>query len=777
MKRLLKIVGWTFLLMLFLSSAIAGIAWWKKESILRVMVDELNKNLLVPVEVDQMELSLEHFPSVAIRFHKVFIADPRQPSDTLLFVEKLDAASNLKNWIRGNYRINNLYAHFGKVEIRQYSDESWNYQAVYSASSDKSSNRNIELKGLRAEQLKVYYFQPKEKIKLLTDLRQIDLQGDLMNFENVTIELKHKAFSLDLNQYSIKSLEGAIKLNENKGLWAGSWQHSNGELAFQEKDQSWSFALSSKNVLELANWFHTEIPIELIALDGSWNAKGTWFKSAGKAEIEWTGKNIDLNWKGYPPMELDLAGIWKMEKDSTFLILTKGDAKADEYTLSALGTIRLDGMAKSAALTGILSVNDLSEFSKYSDSAPTNVEGKLDASFTYKGVLEINALKNGLLSDIVLEKVGFDYDGLEIRKAKGNITQKGNVWQLENLLVEIDKQEVFANGAVEFSESEMKAPSAQLKLRMTSLDLSKWISGAKSKQFNLPDIELDVILDADKFRLNNLNLSQLKISFRSDKQGVKVDKLYAEGLGGELKGQLSFMKSEASFQLQSEGEFENISIDKLLNAFDNFGQTVLNSDHIIGRVSSNFNLRMELDANAQINLNKLEVEGNLKLVNAELIGFAPLEALSIFAQRDELNHLKMKEHIQPIEIHDGAVWLPLTSIRTNAFELKLSGEHRFTNWIDYTVQLPIESLIKKGKKSKGEFDDWIVEVQERQQPGIYVKIVGDMNNPDIQWDREATQNGLKQEWREKANPFKKDTTTLPLKPSGGIQFEWEEDEG
>jgi len=91
--------------------------------------------------------------------------------------------------------------------------------------------------------------------------------------------------------------------------------------------------------------------------------------------------------------------------------------------------------------------------------------------------------------------------------------------------------------------------------------------------------------------------------------------------------------------------------------------------------------------------------------------------------------------------------------------------------------MPIEALIRKGKKSKGEFDDWIVEVQERQQPGIYVQLIGDMKDPKIQWDKNATQEGLRQEWKENANPFRRDTTTTPKNPTGGIQFEWEEDGG
>ncbi len=775
MKRLLKILGWILLFLIFLSSGIAGLAWWKKESILRVMVDELNKNLMVPVEVSQMELSLDHFPSVAIRFHQVFIADPKQKGDTLLYVEKLDAASNLRNWLGGNYRINNLYAHTGKVEIRQYEDESWNYDWVYEQSSEGSS-RNVELKGLRADEIRLYYFQPKEKRKLLTFLKSIDLQGNLTGLEEIRLNAEHSLFRLNLDDKNIETSKGELKLVQDQGLWSGHWSHAFGELSFTEEEKRWNFSGQTENILRVASWINAEIPKDLVSLEGSWQAKGIWLKSTNEAEVEWSGKKLNLGWKAYPKIQMELSGIWQMNEDSTYLDLKKAEAKSDEIALSSIGHFRLDSK-KIGNFQAKLSIQDLKQLATYADSLPPNLDGRLNASFNYRGVLEKAAIQKSLLAEMDLDGVGFDYEGMEIRNAKGKLSNKGDDWKIENLLLLINQQEVFANGKISWPKVEDQVPSAQLKIRMASLDLSKWTNGSKTEAFKLPNFEMDVVLDADEFRMSNLRLSQVKLSFKSNNSSVKVDKLFAEGLGGELRGQLDFFKEGMDYRLQSVCELENISIDALFKAFNNFGQEVLTSDHLKGRLSSHFDLQMEMDEKAQINLDKLQVNGTLKLMNAELIGFAPLEALSVFAQREELNHLRMTEHIQPIEIHDGAVWLPLTTIKTNAFELKIRGEHRFNNWIDYTVQMPIEALIRKGKKSKGEFDDWIVEVQERQQPGIYVQLIGDMKDPKIQWDKNATQEGLRQEWKENANPFRRDTTTTPKNPTGGIQFEWEEDGG
>ena len=775
MKRLLKILGSTILVLLFLSSGIAGLAWWKKESILRVMVDELNKNLLVPVEVAEMELSLDHFPSVAIRFHKLFIADPKQKGDTLVFLEKLDVASNLQNWIHGNYKINNLYAQSGRIEIRQYADETWNFQSVYTPSAE-NSNRNIELKGLRADQIQLYYFQPKEKQKLQSYLSSVDLQGDLSNFQDLQIKAEHSAFEFWLKDMKIETTEGRIQLQQKQDLWSGSWSHTYGELNFDEKEKHWDFTAETQDILRLASWVNAEIPKELQLLNGSWQASGIWQKASNEAEIEWIGKRIEAEWSGYPRLQMELAGSWQMDGDSSSLEVKTMEARAEQMKLTAKGHMRLDGK-KSGNFQANLDINDLKEFSAYADSLPSNLVGKLNATLSYKGALVKESILKSLLAEIEIDGVGFDYDRMEIRKAKGTVSRKGNHWQIENLLLLLNQQEVFANGEILWTTEQDYVPSAQLKIRMRSLDLSKWKNGSESSAFELPNVEMDVVLDATDFKMNTLRLNQLKLSFKSDKNGVVVDKLFAEGLGGELRGELSFLKISEKYQLRSFCELENISIDALFKSFDNFGQEVLTSEHLKGRLSSEFNLELELDAQARINLDKLQVKGVVSLLNAELIRFAPLEALSVFAQRDELNHLKMKEHIQPIEIHSGAVWLPLTTVKTNAFELKIKGEHRFNNWIDYTVQLPIEALIKKGKKSKGEFDDWIVEVQERKQPGIYVKIKGEMNALDIQWDKDATQEGLKQEWQRNANPFRKDTTIAPIKSSGGIQFDWDEDEG
>ena len=92
-KRLLAGIG-IFIALLFGITAL--IIYLYEDEIKQYAVEELNKNLAVPVAVEEIELTLfSQFPSASLRFNKLFISDTAN-NDTLMYAEHLYMNFNFK---------------------------------------------------------------------------------------------------------------------------------------------------------------------------------------------------------------------------------------------------------------------------------------------------------------------------------------------------------------------------------------------------------------------------------------------------------------------------------------------------------------------------------------------------------------------------------------------------------------------------------------------------------------------------------------------------------
>jgi hypothetical protein len=114
--------------------------------------------------------------------------------------------------------------------------------------------------------------------------------------------------------------------------------------------------------------------------------------------------------------------------------------------------------------------------------------------------------------------------------------------------------------------------------------------------------------------------------------------------------------------------------------------------------------------------------------------------------------------------------------KSNAIELQAEGLHYFNNQIDYRFNLPIEKVVgKKKTKMDDELGDYIIEVQERKQPRIYLRVTGSMDRPVVEVDRDGIRAGLQQEWKDQ-KPFEEEIEELSDRKKPVFQFEWEEEQ-
>ncbi|MGL2963475.1 DUF748 domain-containing protein [Flavobacterium sp. RSB2_4_14] len=194
----------------------------------------------------------------------------------------------------------------------------------------------------------------------------------------------------------------------------------------------------------------------------------------------------------------------------------------------------------------------------------------------------------------------------------------------------------------------------------------------------------------------NLNVKQLvykkfigknaiaKISLLNDK--ILIDEVSIKNGKGSYKinGIISNIGSKKAFNIRA--NVTNSDISELLNSFDNFGSTMMNSKTVKGTVNLKTNLIGFL--NEGKGLDKKSLSGSLyfTLSNAALINFEPIQKIgkSVFPKRD-FNHVTIENMTCDGTLKKGVLSIKPMEIKTSVMQIDVSGDYGFADGTDMKV--------------------------------------------------------------------------------------------
>jgi hypothetical protein len=216
--------------------------------------------------------------------------------------------------------------------------------------------------------------------------------------------------------------------------------------------------------------------------------------------------------------------------------------------------------------------------------------------------------------------------------------------------------------------------------------------------------------------------------------------------GGSLSANVITNTSGNLTPFQLQGTINNVKIDKLFYAFDNFGQTTLSPQNLAGSLSANINVKGLLNADGSLRQRSMVGKVSFALKNGELNNFKPLETIQkfIFKKRN-LSHVTFNELKNDLEIYDGKIKINPMTILSSAAIIRMEGVYAFQRGTDISIVLPLRNpekdkeLIAQGKVPK--FNKGIV---------LYLRARDDdAGNVKISWD--PLKKGLSNEQTKDAN--------------------------
>ena len=769
-RKIIRTLGIVLLTATLLFAGLSAYAWWQRDQLLDALVERINTELERPVEVQKIGLSLRQFPSVSLLMEEVVALDSQ--GDSLLSARSVYIATSLKNWIRGDYRINGVHVAHGRSHIKEFNGGHWNFQE-FIPNRDSDENAGIQLDQLSLRDCYIRYDDQAQKSRSTAYVASADWFPTDPGSSELSSSLLSAHWTREDQEWQLPRTE--VVLHLSLPHWSAQILSLGDafELNFREEDNAIGLRA---DISEIGQWI-AQSPIELQQpldrLSGSVAIDGTIHLEKGlEDQFSFRSVNASLDHPDWSGIRADVSGRYLSSKKHRSVILDSVFLRKSSSSLQIEGRLDISREQAQIEAKGHLTLADLD------GSLPvewgTNWSGTADVRARFKGKIDRPDWQNELEMELDLADFGFQRgDDLQVRRTKGQVSWRKGQIELDNLLMTLGEQELYADGRIR-NWSASSPPELNLRIRTQSLEWTGSEDGGSD--FELPEYRGQVTLEADHLRADELVLQAVRADLSLRDQEIGIDQLYAQGIGGELKAKGHFSRTDNGWTMNTDGQLTDVSIDALFKAFSNFGQNTLTSEQLSGRLNANFDLHLPMDADLSTRLAELTVDASTELLEAELSHFQPLYALADHVQLDELSRLRIDRHIQRWSIAKQQVRLEKSLWKSNAIEVEMSGSHDFNNRIDYRFKLPAHRVInKKKRKMDQELSEFLVEVQERKVPSIYLKVTGELSDPQVALDKEALRSGIQQEWKEQ-KPWQreKDEPASEPPPSGGLKFEWSE---
>ncbi len=795
-KYLIVLLSLLFLLLLGLSVIISK---FYSDQLKEMAVEQINSNLKTEFHAKELSISVvSHFPMVSLEMEDFYLHEPAHEEDTLIYAEVFYLNFNIIDMIKRNYNVRNMGLSRGFCNLKVNKEGEDNFSVFNS----KQNNSNQQFKFL-LEELNFNDFHIKYDNKLLQQdyvfvIKESRLNGEFNNasfeieteanllvdqflIENVNFISKKEAdlklilqvnndptsvqikkgilgieamnFTVNGN-YNLKSSENldlhikgdAIKLEEIFSVFPLDYlyilnrYHSKGNLVFDAHLQG---ELSNNKPLffladfsvENGEFIDRENNIEFsdISLDGSFNnQQKTLDISSFRGEL--AGDNISgkLLVHGFdnPNISTELRGDLSLDKAAFF-------TNSNELKMTGNSTFEIQLnmhlmedkiIPKKCSGTVTIPVGDI----KY---LPYNLDMKF----------------NDLFLDFHSNQLAFSANKIKIKEDDFSLSLKLSDWQ--NVLFKNSKRLNFLG---EFNFDQFNSS--------TWLALVSKISEPSDSSANY-DVSFKGKFNADKLNYENATFKNVQMRDVSYQENIKIKNVSAEGQGGSYRfSKIDINDNKEGIKLKVNGEMEKVSVDKLLNEFDNFSQDFITGNQLKGELSSVFSSTVTIPNNEDFDISHMEFNAKNKYHQFKLIEYSYLKELigyfneSVITRNivdipyyeSKVKKVSFKDFNNTISLKNGKFIISPSRLDNNVLNLNVYGSQTLSDSVEYHMNFNWKEIKKKNKKSKEEY-------LEEKESGkeLYLHIYGHLDNLKYKFDREKIKTERVEKIKEEKEIVKK----------------------
>jgi hypothetical protein len=809
-----------------------------EDEIKEMSISQINEIVQTKISVDEIDIAfLRTFPFISVVFQDVIVWSshnfnrnefPLLDTEKLFTAEKVYLKFNAIDLLRSNIRISRIYSVNGRANILIDSRGRTNAQVLKRDSERGESRKDkvLELEALRISDYKLSFNNLSKKTSSTSQIKNLLLKG---KFSRSEFSLGTHA-QLVLNDFTRNGFRYANDYDMNLRFII----QVSDSLASIEKGE---LSLNTMNLETTGNFTVEEKPLLNLSLNGR-NINMSTLLSSFPDEIE---NKIPFDMEGRGDLSVKVNGnissvvvpeikaVYVLNLDKVIFeeeevrnVRLKGKYtngkqrrpssteidvqkfKVSDFDSEFEGSFRILNLVKPdiyLKLSGEVDAKQLSDMLINADNF--SMKGKLypDLEMTSGvssfGEINVENLAMAVLTgNLDVESLDMEFAGKHrIDDLNGSIAFTGDSWFPEiNFKSNRDELKLKArmDHVLSFLLNKNQTLWVSGVLSGTSLDLNSFIgsngakNGSPERGLKLPErIAGNMELQFDEFQAGKLDVYDFQTNLIYRRKKINLDALGFRFGEGFLNSDAAIVQSEnGDFYLKTTNIVKQIGIDKLFATFNNFGQNSLKAQHLDGLLTGNIEFNAIFDSSFSIKTEKILTEADIEITEGELNNFKPAERLSDFVDIKELSNIRFSTLKNNILIKNGKMTIPEMDINSNAFNIKLSGQHQFKSYFDYKVKILLSEILTGRSKVKNE-DYYIMEDDRRAS--LYLTISGTAEDYEIRYDKKEALTAIKEDMQKEKKVLKtilneefgwfgKDVEkNATNQESADFVIEWEED--
>ena len=767
----------------------AGYLYYNQDKIISGGISKLNEQLKAPVEVSTIELDLfSGFPRVRIVLNAVTIADPFGNQKPLVKAEEVGLGMNVLEVIRGTYTIEELAVSTGEIHLTRSSrGDNWDL-----LNTTDSSNADINLRYFEAVDVNVTYDNVFDKSYYSSSINTLYASGLIGNRTELSLKVDLAATNATLagEIFLVNApIAGSIELIIDQ-----EWALSTSDLTLdgarinldlnQDGGKISAVQTDIPKALSYVPLFEIPDEIEINGLRADWGWAGTWDQWV----LDFDTKNTTLNYNGIAVPSLSCKGQWRW---GSVPELSIPSLALETNTGEITGTLELKGNAPTL-YTHLEGGSNLSELFDFIETdLLVNPMGfwkgdHISLTQGFRSWEDFTPVGSPIFKgDISLFEGAFALAGSNIsfEKVEAELGIDGRNVQIDRCFLQSGENTAVVTGTIYNALEASGYPKVVLSLESPTISIDPLL------YWEFEDDELDeetsfdysVAVKVDHVKLGDFNGANLVGTVYNRGNWIIGDAMRIDGCDGTLGGNWALYEVGSDNVLKGDVFVQSIKLDLLLASFNSFDIEDLNASNLLGEASATATVSLAFDSEWEQHSTKTDIKGEGAIKGGTLQNYAPLQELSAFIDKGELDKIEFPYLASTFRVHGDTLLLPEMEVKNSALNLWVNGwQNLETDDLRYSVRLGLKDLAMRGKNSNRDLGNWIGEAENENQP--YVRLIVGCNLDDvcISLDRErinrSFKEALQQEREDLKNIFKKpeESTTEPTPGSGTFELLWPE---
>ena len=793
-------------LLIFLISSILLIAaavvlvYQNQDKLIRVFIEEINKQIDTPVEVGKVELTLwDKFPQLAIKFSQVRVKESlSNSSNPLAVLGNVYCTFGIWQLLTRNYTIDHFYLENGSINLKKLANGDINYQFFKTNTKENTTGKQVTLQFENIDLRKVnfHYLDESSDVYLQAYFNELASRLDIIN----QIFYIQSSGEVTLESLLVNDSEYA----NNRSLQLTS------DLIFDNNQKHLEINNAALDILNSTYAIKGEIDIEPGQLNLAINSEETTIESLVALLPERLAKDYQVyRSKGPISIESKLSGHYAEGaiplvqidfecRDATFYhpefnksvkqvslngAFSNGESRDEATSQLTLRNIR--GEFEGKSFTGSLSINNFNRYlvdlqlkadlevnsflQFYPIKSIHNASGRITADIDFYGYLkDLNSAKDLRYSrstgEVNLHQLNFDLAdfNLPFRDFNGNFIFKSDALAISNFSGKVGQSDFLLNGMFKnvmaylflkyqpiLIEADLESEFINLNELLSGKQVVSSSTGSTEYQFDISKrLNVEFNCKIHKLVLQRFEGRDISGDLILKKQKATSKNLKLATMGGHLTMNGYLDAKKPVIEAYTTTRLHDIHLDSAFFVFKDFNQQFLKSHHLKGQLFADVKTYLEMDHQLRLNTQKLISNIEMTIRNGELNNFEPMLKLSKYVDKERLNNLRFSDLKNDILVHNRQVFLPKMEVGTNITQLEVNGTHTFDQKIDYRVKIPI----KKYRVQETKFGP--VEEDETGNLNMFLKIVGTTDDYRIVYDTQAWKKNFDQNLKEEGQELK-----------------------